>query len=80
METELLEVKKGTLHTFDGEPHEVEGGAYLSPQVYLRTHAELEKLRQRQVESSLLMPALVLGAGLLGLAAGFWLGRRDDEG
>lgn len=78
MESHPLEVKKATVHTWDGEPHEVEGGAYLSPEVWLRTNGELEKLRQRHVESSALMPALVLGAGLLGLAAGYWLGRRDD--
>lgn len=79
MESQPFEVKKGILHSYDGEPHEVEGGAYLSPEVYLRTTAELDKLRQRHVESSALMPALVFGAGLLGLAAGFWLGRRGDD-
>ena len=79
MSHELLEVKKGTLQSYDGEPHEVEGGAYLSPEAYLRTSAELEKLRHREVESALMMPALVFGAGLLGLAAGFWLGRRGDD-
>lgn len=79
METELLEVKKGVLHTFDGEPHEVEGGAYLSPEAYLRTQGELEKLRQRHVESSVVTPVLVLGAVLLGVAAGFWLGRRGED-
>jgi hypothetical protein len=79
MNSELLEVKKGVLQSYDGEPHEVEGGAYLSPEAYLRTSAELEKLRHREVESSMTMPALVFGAALLGLAAGFWLGRRGDE-
>ncbi|MDP1829272.1 MAG: hypothetical protein Q8L48_38765 [Archangium sp.] len=79
MESQPLEVKKGLVHTWDGEPHEVEGGAYLSPEAYLRTNAELEKLRQQHVESSALMPALVFGAGLLGLAAGFWLARRGDD-
>jgi hypothetical protein len=79
METELLEVKKGVLHTWDGEPHEVEGGAYLTPQAYLRTTGELDKLRQKHVESSIVMPMLVLGAGLLGLAAGYWLGQRGEE-
>ena len=79
MNSELLEVKTGVLHSYDGEPHEVEGGAYLSPEAYLRTSNELDKLRQREVESSLTMPALVFGAALLGLAAGFWLGRRGDD-
>lgn len=78
MESELLEVKKGVLHTFDGEPHDVEGGAYLSPEAYLRTLAELDKLRQRHVESSIATPLLVLGAALLGVAAGYWLGRREE--
>lgn len=76
---ELLEVKKGVLHTFDGEPHEVEGGAYLSPEAYLRTTGELDKLRQQHVESSIATPLLVVGAALLGVAAGFWLARRNDE-
>lgn len=80
MESQLLEVKKGVVQGYDGEPHEVEGGAYLTPEAYLRTTAELEQLRQRKLhDSSNLMPAMVFGAALLGLAAGFWLGRRGDD-
>jgi hypothetical protein len=80
MSSELLEVKKAVLHTFDGEAHEVEGGAYLSPEAYLRTNAELEQLRvRREAEASAAVPMLVVGAALLGLAAGYFLGRRGDE-
>lgn len=76
----LFEVKKGVVHSYDGEPHEVEGGAYLSPEAYLRTSAELEQLRRwKSADSSRTMPALVFSAALLGLAAGFWLGRRGDD-
>ena len=77
MDSSVFEVKKGVLHSYDGEPHEVEGGAYLSPEVYLATAAELEKLRQRQLlDSSSLIATLVCGSALLGLAAGYWMGSR----
>lgn len=81
MDSHLLEVKTGVLHTFDGETHEVQGGAYLSPEGYLTTHAELEHMRaQRRAEAeSNLVPVVVVGAALLGFAAGFWLGRRHDD-
>jgi hypothetical protein len=74
MNTELIEVATGLLHTPDGEAHEVQGGAYLTPEAYLMTNAELGKLRARDEAS--LVP-VILGAALLGLAAGYWLGRRD---
>jgi hypothetical protein len=74
MHSQLLEVKSGVVVTFDGEQHEVHGGAYLSPEGYLAANAELEQLRQREAEG---VPGVVLlGAALLGLAAGYWLGRR----
>ena len=76
----LLEIQRGVLHTYDGKKHEVEGGAYISPEAYLTTHAELERLREgHRARNSNLAPALIVGAALLGLAAGFWLGRRSDE-
>jgi hypothetical protein len=80
MESHLLEVKDGVLNTFDGESHRVEGGAYLSPEAYLRTSAELERLRAYRAEHEReKWTAVVLGAALLGFAAGFVLGRRNDE-
>lgn len=80
MEAHVLEVKSGKLETFDGESHEVHGGAYLSPEGFLATSAELDRLRahHREFHSSK-GPVLLLGAALLGLAAGFWLGRRGDD-
>jgi hypothetical protein len=74
----LIEVQTGVLHTFDGEEHEVHGGAYLSPEEYLRTSAELARLRERRLDEGT-SAALVLGAALLGLAAGYWLARQDDD-
>lgn len=80
MDSTLLEVKKGVLQSFDGEAHEVEGGAYLSPEAYLRTAGELEALRRRRLdESNSLLLGLVFGSALLGLAAGYWLGRRGED-
>lgn len=77
MNSIVFEVKTGVLHSYDGEPHEVEGGAYLSPEAYLSTAAELEKLRQRQLlDSTSLIAGLVCGSALIGLAAGYWLGAR----
>ena len=78
----VVEVKSARLQTFEGEELEVHGGAYLSPEAYLTTNAELERLRERQAESSQksrLVPTLVLGASLLGLAAGYWFARRSNE-
>jgi hypothetical protein len=80
MDATVLEVKKGVLHSYDGEPHEVEGGAYLSPEAYLRTAAELERGRERQLlENGQFITGLIFGSALLGLAAGFWLGRRSGD-
>lgn len=75
----LLEVKTGVLNTFEGEAYEVQGGVYLSPQEYLRMSAELARLKDRTVETSLAVPVVAVGAALLGLAAGFWLGSRGDD-
>ena len=55
--------------------HEVFGGAYLSPEVYLATNAEITSLREREIASTL---PLILGAGVIGLTIGYLLGRRDD--
>ena len=74
MNPTVLEVKTAVVHTWDGEAHEVHGGAYLSPEGYLTSSAEVEKLR-RQAEGTAV--SLILGAALVGLAAGFWLGRRS---
>lgn len=80
MDSHVLEVKSGVLHTYDGEAHEVQGGAYLSPEGFLATSAELDRLRRHHADfQSNAGPIIVLGAALLGLAAGFWLGRRDDD-
>lgn len=78
----VVEVKSALLQTFDGDSLEVHGGAYLSPEAYLTANAELERLRAQQAENSeksRLVPTLVLGASLLGLAAGYWFARRSDE-
>lgn len=78
-EQALVEVKRGTLHTFEGEPREVEGGVYLSPQEYLRMTGELARLQERTVERSVALPVVAIGAALLGVAAGLWWGRRRDD-
>lgn len=80
MDSSLFEVKKGVLHGYDGEAHEVEGGAYLSPEEYLRTAGELDALRRRRLdENNKLLLGMVFGSALVGLAAGYWLGRRGDD-
>jgi hypothetical protein len=77
---QVLEVDSAVVRTFDGEPHEVHGGAYLTPEAYLRTTAALEQLHQRQLaDRASTVPMLVVGAALLGLAAGYWFGGRSDE-
>jgi hypothetical protein len=78
----VIEVANATLRTFDGEELEVHGGVYLSPDAYLAEAAEKERLKRHEAqlaERSSLVPALVVGAALLGVAAGFWFGRRGDE-
>lgn len=81
METNLLEVATGTLTTPDGEKHQIQGGAYLTPEAYLHTQAELERLRQAQVDAaaSRALPTLMVGAGIVGFALGFWLARSGDD-
>ncbi|HEY0882232.1 MAG TPA: hypothetical protein VGD87_11905 [Archangium sp.] len=74
----LLEVKTGVLSTFEGESYEVHGGVYLAPEEYLRLNGELQRLRERTVETSLALPVVAIGAALLGVAAGYWLGARGD--
>jgi len=78
MSAQILEVKSGQVETFDGERHQVQGGAWLSPEAVVASHTELEQLRRREAAS--VMP-LVLGAAAIGLAAGIWLGwwARDDD-
>lgn len=77
MEPQVIEVQSGVLHSFEGEEHEVHGGVYLSPEAYLSASGELANLRRRHAaESSMVLPALVVGTSLLGLALGYWLGRR----
>lgn len=74
MEPHLLEVKNAVVHSYDGV-HEVEGGAYLSPEAYLKTTMELEQLRRRRLaDSTTLIPGLLFSFALLGMAAGYWLG------
>ena len=80
MEPQVIEVESGVLHTFDGETHEVHGGVYLSPEAYLSASSELTNLRRRHAaEASSALPALVVGTSLLGVALGFWLGRRGHD-
>lgn len=80
MSLDPVEVKKATLHTWEGATLEVEGGAYLSPEEVLATSTELERLRAHRADAlSNKGPAIVLGAALLGLAFGFWLGRRSSD-
>jgi len=74
-----VEVKSAVVQTWEGESVEVEGGAYLPPEAFLATSAELDRLREKQQETSNLVPTLMVGAALFGLAAGYWLGRRDDD-
>ena len=77
----IVEVKSGVLSTFEEEQLEVHGGAYLSPEAWLTTEAELQRLRAKTAEletQSLLVPSLVLGAALVGVALGFWVARRSD--
>lgn len=80
MESQLLEVKDGVLHTFDGDTHQVHGGAYMTPEAYLSTSAELQRLRERLASApGSVLPAVVFGVALLGFAAGYWLGARDGD-
>ena len=81
MEQHPLEVASGTVQTPDGQTHQIQGGAWLSPQAYLSTHAELERLRQHKADAdaSRVLPALVFGAGVAGVLLGYWLGRRSDD-
>ncbi len=81
MAAEIVEVRDAQVSTFDGETLQVHGGAYLSPEAWLATEAELTRLREKKKEleeKSLLVPSLVVGAALVGAAIGWWLG-RDDE-
>ena len=73
-----VEVKSAVVQTWEGESVEVQGGAYLPPEAFLATSAELHRLREAQHQTSNPVPALLFGAALCGLAAGYWLGRRDD--
>lgn len=78
----VVEVDHAKLTTYDGDSLEVQGGAWLSPEAVLRTTNELDRLRRRAAEQDAIpkvLPAVLVGAGLVGLAIGFWLGRRDDD-
>jgi hypothetical protein len=80
MHGNIVEVRSAVLNTFEDGKVEVRGGTYLSPEAWLTTEGELERLRAKNAEleeKSLLVPSLVLGAALLGGALGFWLARRD---
>jgi hypothetical protein len=81
MELELIEVSSGVVQTPEGESLQVQGGAYLPPDAFLRTHAELARLRQQQADAaaSNALPMLVIGASVFGLAIGFWLGAKSSE-
>lgn len=74
----ILEVKTGHIHTFDGERHDIHGGAWLSPEAFLASRAEVEQARQREAASAI---PLVLGAALFGFAVGAavgWWAANDD--
>ncbi len=78
MHRTVVEVKEAVLNTFDGDRLEVSGGAYLSPEAYLASETQLQRLLdgQQKVEQRFaLLSGLVVGAGILGFVAGFWLGR-----
>jgi hypothetical protein len=80
-ESIVVEVKDAVVNTFEDQRMEVHGGAYLSPEAWLRTTSEVDRLRAKAAEleeRSLLVPSLLLTAGLLGAALGYWLGRRAD--
>ena len=81
MDLELIEVSTAVVKTPEGESLQVSGGAYLPPDVYLRTNAELERLRQKQADAaaSNALPMLIVGASVFGLAIGFWLGSKSSE-
>jgi hypothetical protein len=81
MDLELIEVSTGEVKTPEGESLQIHGGAYLPPDVYLRTNAELARLRQKQAEAaaSNALPMVIVGASLVGFAVGFWLGSKSDE-
>ncbi len=77
----IVEVKDAVVSTFEGEKLEVQGGAYLSPEAWLSTELELDRLRAQKADlerKSLLVPTLVMGAALFGAALGYWYA-RDDE-
>lgn len=77
----IVEVKDAVVSTFEGEKLEVQGGAYLSPDAWLSTELELERLRAQKQElerKSLLVPGLVIGAALFGAAFGYWFAREDE--
>lgn len=78
----VIEVERALVKTFEGDEVEVHGGVYLSPDAYLASNAELEKLKRHDAQleqRSTLVPAMVVGAALLGVAAGFWFGRHRDD-
>lgn len=78
----VIEVERAVVKTFEGDEVEVHGGVYLSPDAYLASTAELQKLKREDAQleaQSKLVPALIVGAALLGVAAGYWFGRRDDR-
>lgn len=82
MQGPLVEVKTGVLSTFEDEQLEVQGGAYLSPEAFLTTEAELTRLRAEKEnleKFSLVVPSLVVAAGLVGAAFGYWFARRSDD-
>lgn len=82
MKDEIVEVKQAVVNTFEGEKLEVHGGAYLSPEAWLRTEGELERLRAKKAEleeRSLLVPSMVIGAAIAGIALGWWLGSDSDD-
>jgi hypothetical protein len=75
----VVEVKDAVLTDFDGKKVEVSGGVWLSPDEYLRSHHQLEQLKEKHAERERSLVPVLIGAALLGAAVGYWLGRRGDD-
>ena len=82
MHSTVVEVESAVVKPFDGEPVEVHGGVYLSPEAFLSTASELERLRERAAEGDQLprlLPVVACAAGLAGFAVGYWLANRRSR-
>ncbi|MFT3710338.1 MAG: hypothetical protein QM817_22170 [Archangium sp.] len=81
MSEKIVEVRSAVVRTYEGEKLEVEGGAWLSPEAWLSTEAELERLRAKKQDfdkTSMVVPTLMVGAAILGAVVGYWIASDDD--